>query len=367
MDKGDNGSKPPDVDASGSERVGGENSGVAPTRATYASVMGKAPSSYQRMDLTFVSPTLVEGKPLVELPTSVVMVGAEKWKHTIIGYVLGYNPNFGEMAGFVKNRWSEFGKIKLYHMDKGPFVFQLESEELKLMVLEKGLWSFWRRPLMLRPWKIGVPLYEDRTTSEQHHLTYARVCIEISVDNELFDELPVKYSSGQQFFQKVAYEWVPLKCRRFGHAETSCQAAQMYVPKRKAEVVVGEGNLDAFGGESFKAAGGSFSEYTEVGNQKDSGLAQKELSVQSSMLIGVVNVPTSPTDGTYAQSVQAELGKGLPSPIVEGSEERDFSPKSYASMVTPMIHMKQAKGTKGVNNNIKSSLKASTTHSFAHR
>ncbi|GAA0176161.1 hypothetical protein LIER_29206 [Lithospermum erythrorhizon] len=97
------------------------------------------------------------------------------------------------MSNFVRNRWAEFGQVKVHRMDKGLFVFPLESEELKK-------W-FWRRVcLPLNLWtpealsiiasQIIVPLYADRTTSEQNRLTYARVCVEVSVYNVLFDELP---------------------------------------------------------------------------------------------------------------------------------------------------------------------------------
>ncbi|GAA0186753.1 hypothetical protein LIER_34041 [Lithospermum erythrorhizon] len=69
------GFNPPDGFTSGSEQGGGKTSQVAAARGSYASAMKRVQSSYKRMDLTFVSPNLVEGKPLVELPTSVVMSG----------------------------------------------------------------------------------------------------------------------------------------------------------------------------------------------------------------------------------------------------------------------------------------------------
>ncbi|GAA0186754.1 hypothetical protein LIER_34042 [Lithospermum erythrorhizon] len=53
-------------------------------------------------------------------------------------------------------------------MDKGLFVFQLESEELKQMVFEKGLpLDLWTpEALSIIASHIGVPMYADRTMSE---------------------------------------------------------------------------------------------------------------------------------------------------------------------------------------------------------
>ncbi|GAA0184352.1 hypothetical protein LIER_31640 [Lithospermum erythrorhizon] len=186
MDKGNNGHKPPDVFKSGSGQGEGESSAIGEARKPYASVPKSVHSPYKRMDLTFMTPTLVEGKPLIELPTSVVMVGAQKWRYTMIG-----------------------------------------------------------------------------TTSEQNRLTYARVCVEVRVDSQLFDELPVRYSSGQQFIQKVVYEWVLLKCKnrnKFGHAKASCKVVQIYVPKQMFEVGVGKAGLEEVTGDKFDVAGERVSE-----------------------------------------------------------------------------------------------------------
>ncbi|GAA0157325.1 hypothetical protein LIER_38437 [Lithospermum erythrorhizon] len=49
---------------------------------------------------------------------------------------------------------------------------------------------------------MGKPLFADRNTSEQRHLGYARVCVEVKVDSTLFEEIPVKYANGYVHYQK---------------------------------------------------------------------------------------------------------------------------------------------------------------------
>ncbi|GAA0171467.1 hypothetical protein LIER_41165 [Lithospermum erythrorhizon] len=145
------------------------------------------------------------------------------------------------MEGFVKARWAELGAVRVHLMGKGLFVFQMESEEARQGALERGPWSFSRRPLILKPWSLGMalektdvdnlpvwvqyphlpidlwtpealsrissqlgkPLFADRNTSEQRRLGYARVCVEVKVESTLFEEIPIKYVNGYVHYQKV--------------------------------------------------------------------------------------------------------------------------------------------------------------------
>ncbi|GAA0159898.1 hypothetical protein LIER_16576 [Lithospermum erythrorhizon] len=65
----------------------------------------------------------------------------------------------------------------------------------------------------------------------------------VGVNNELMDEIIVKYVSGQEYLQKVVYEWVLSKCSKcqnFGHNECNCKATQQYRPKVHTEKMVHE-------------------------------------------------------------------------------------------------------------------------------
>ncbi|GAA0158739.1 hypothetical protein LIER_15685 [Lithospermum erythrorhizon] len=125
---------------------------------SYAGVLKQKIAPYKRMDLTYIEPQLVDGKPLVEISYSVNVAGEERWKHTLIGYVLGLCPSFADMEGFVKSRWAELGVVRVHLMGKGLFLFQLESEDAKQGALEKGPCSFSRHPLILRSWTVGMTL-----------------------------------------------------------------------------------------------------------------------------------------------------------------------------------------------------------------
>ncbi|GAA0147297.1 hypothetical protein LIER_42947 [Lithospermum erythrorhizon] len=200
------------------------------------------------------------------------------------------------MEGFVKSRWAELGEVRVHLMGKGLFVFQLESEDAKQGALERGPWSFSRRPLILRSWTVGMalekpdvdnlpiwvqyphlpidlwttevlsqissqmgkPLFADWNTSEQRRLGYTRVCVEVKVDSTLFEEIPVKYANRYVHYQKVHYEWVPSKCSKckvFGHTDQSCKAVQVFVPRKDTgkAVVIEEGVATSSGSLQFGA------------------------------------------------------------------------------------------------------------------
>ncbi|GAA0162521.1 hypothetical protein LIER_43608 [Lithospermum erythrorhizon] len=263
---------------------------------SYATVLKQKVTPYQRMELTYIEPQLVDGKPLVEIPFLVTMAGKERWKHMLIGYVLGLNPSFTDMEGFVKARWAELGEVRVHLMGKGLFVFQMESEEARQGALERGPWSFSWRPLILKPWSVrmalekpdvdnlpvwvqyphlpidlwtlealsrissqlGKPLFADRNTSEQRRLGYARVCVEVKVESTLFEEIPIKYANGYAHYQKVHYEWVPskcMKCKVFGHNDQQCKTTQVFLPKQVGgkEVVIGKDVPSSSGTMQFGA------------------------------------------------------------------------------------------------------------------
>ncbi|GAA0176023.1 hypothetical protein LIER_29090 [Lithospermum erythrorhizon] len=72
-------------------------------------------------------------------------------------------------------------------MGKGLFVFQMETEEAKQGALERCHWSFSQHHLILMS-----------NTSEQKRLGYTRVCVEVRVESNMFDEIPEKYVNGDQ-------------------------------------------------------------------------------------------------------------------------------------------------------------------------
>lgn len=67
---------------------------------------------------------------------------------------------------------------------------------------------------------IGKPLYMDKGTTNQTHLDFARICIEVSIEDDLPEVIRVEAGEGYIVEIKVVLPWSPERCpvcKVFGH------------------------------------------------------------------------------------------------------------------------------------------------------
>lgn len=86
--------------------------------------------------------------------------------------------------------------------------------------------------------KIGRTLYTYKQTAESHWVVYARVCVELKVNDPRLNQIPYMDEKGRLASQKVEYEWIPPSCKtctKFGHDIKHCPWAlkntAKWVPK----------------------------------------------------------------------------------------------------------------------------------------
>ncbi|KAG6473428.1 hypothetical protein ZIOFF_067344 [Zingiber officinale] len=68
--------------------------------------------------------------------------------------------------------------------------------------------------------EIGRPMYTDKLTRTRERLTYARLLVEVSVNDERIREVPITLPTGAQLGLRIIYEVMPDfcdDCRRHGH------------------------------------------------------------------------------------------------------------------------------------------------------
>lgn len=67
---------------------------------------------------------------------------------------------------------------------------------------------------------LGKPVCADECTSQQKHISYARMLVEVDITKPLIYKVPIEDEKGLITEQHVYYEWVPMfcqKCHVVGH------------------------------------------------------------------------------------------------------------------------------------------------------
>ncbi|XP_074305794.1 uncharacterized protein LOC141641015 [Silene latifolia] len=184
----------------------------------------------------------------------------EFWSTAVYCYVLGANPPFKIIDGFVKRVWgyTEYDRISFH--SNGIFLVRFKTEEMKLRVLQSGPVFFDNKPVVVKEWTpsaklvreavdmvpiwirfyglplkfwgnallkiaglVGKPIRSDSNTQLKTFIGHARVMVEVKMGGDLpdviefTDELDVTHRSwafGSRLQKKnngkdVKKVWVP--------------------------------------------------------------------------------------------------------------------------------------------------------------
>ncbi|KAL9246158.1 hypothetical protein vseg_019730 [Gypsophila vaccaria] len=209
------------------------------------------------------------------------------WKTAIVCYILGANPPPVIISGFVNRIWKKYGYDKLSFLPNGLFLVHFPTEDAQQQVLQGGFHLFDNKPLIIQPWssdlelikapvtrvpvwirlykvnlkywgenclikiasEIGKVLKLDERTIQKTHLEFARVMVEMEINQELKYEIEFEDEFDQVDYIMVDYEWKPVSCKGcqgFGHQETECRrkldpgTKQVWRPKAQQAVQVPE-------------------------------------------------------------------------------------------------------------------------------
>ncbi|XP_070026484.1 uncharacterized protein [Nicotiana sylvestris] len=187
----------------------------------------------------------------------------QKWQCALIGYVFGGTPKFKEMFQFVYGVWHFVNTPRVFLHDDGYYIFQFESEEDKVCIIQNGPYTFRNRPMILKQWSpefqlhkkamrilpiwvcfpglpllywseenlgriasfLGKPMCTDVLTAKGEKISYARVLIEMDITQILPESINVEVPYGGIWSQKIEYEWKPTlfqECMQVGHQKENC-------------------------------------------------------------------------------------------------------------------------------------------------
>ena len=178
--------------------------------------------------------------------------------------VLGANPPFDIIQGFIRRIWGNYDIYKMLQVKKGMFLVRFNNLQDKLSVEKRGVYYFDAKPVLVKGWNpqmdlhteyinslpiwiklpdldirfwgieslskigsiLGIPLKTDRYTKEKRVIKYARLLIDMPLDGHFPDHIDFFNEEGILIRQQVHYEWKPVKCthcKMFGHEDSYCK------------------------------------------------------------------------------------------------------------------------------------------------
>ncbi|XP_074305021.1 uncharacterized protein LOC141639953, partial [Silene latifolia] len=217
--------------------------------------------------------SLEKGKPL-KLTVEDVQAEIDYWNLAVYGYVMGANPPWEVLEGYLRRIWQNYEITKISFLPNGLFVVRFAKLEHHKLVLAQDMFLFDGKPIILRAWdpnvrisKVSVktvPIWAklvgldlkfwgkqcleklagllgkflkiDELTLDKKLLGYAKVMVEVEVDKSYPNKIVFEDENGQEVTVLVEYDWLPitcLKCKGVGHRDIQCRGR---VPRRSAPV-----------------------------------------------------------------------------------------------------------------------------------
>ncbi|XP_074300582.1 uncharacterized protein LOC141631863 [Silene latifolia] len=214
---------------------------------------------------------IAEGPELLQFTEAEVQVELNYWRNSVYCFILGANPPWEIVEGFIRRIWVNYQVDKLSFLPNGVFMVRFKNKGAMSAVLKQGHFLFDNKPLIVKPWTPDVELIKhevksvpvwvklhqlplkfwgkgipkiaellgnyikcDPATEEKTRIGYARVMIEVSFGSILPDKVRFLDEHGDMVEVEVEYEWKPVACdvcHGVGHLSSDCRKA----PKKKTQ------------------------------------------------------------------------------------------------------------------------------------
>ncbi|VFQ89754.1 unnamed protein product [Cuscuta campestris] len=230
-------------------------------KPTYAEILT---STEVQTNLSFYQFEEINGKRIAMFTDEDVIEEKGLWDNAVICYILGANPALEIVKGFIARIWKgytvddvsfhkegqyivmfqkpedrdEIVKRKYYYFDNKSMLVQRWSPGKQLNIQELSDVPIWVQfpNLDMRYWSLsglgklgsilGKPIKRDRATATRAKWSYARIQIEVQVQQEFPDLIHYVDKDDRVVTQEVVYEWRPSicsKCGKLGHLGSQCR------------------------------------------------------------------------------------------------------------------------------------------------
>ncbi|KAG5585598.1 hypothetical protein H5410_046032 [Solanum commersonii] len=165
---------------------------------------------------------------------------------TVVCYVLGVNPSLMVKEGAFKRIWGALGIDKISQTNRGIFLIRFHTIQSRDKVIEGGIQLFDRKHVIVKPWKEGLDMkkiivykvptwirlpnldlkYWGNATATRQRLMFARVLVEVTLNQPLPNTIMFENEIGCIVEQNVEYEWKPIlytHCKNYSHEIQNCR------------------------------------------------------------------------------------------------------------------------------------------------
>ncbi|XP_074277513.1 uncharacterized protein LOC141601143 [Silene latifolia] len=195
------------------------------------------------------------------------------WETAVVCYVLGGNPPWELLQGFIDKIWGIHKYDKISFLPNGVFLVRFPSVETQNLVLKQGFPMFDNKPLVVKPWTESCSMQKERVqfvpiwlrlcglplkfwgqasltkiagligkflkgntaTEEKTRLGYARLLVEVEIGQFFPDHIVFLDEKGVEVRVNVEYEWKPTicnTCKGIGHTTDMCKPKQEPIPRQ---------------------------------------------------------------------------------------------------------------------------------------
>ncbi|XP_074293104.1 uncharacterized protein LOC141620024 [Silene latifolia] len=202
--------------------------------------------------------------PLLQVTLEDVQPEIEYWSTAVICYVLGGNPLWSLLSGFIQRLWGKYKYDKISFLPNWVFIVRFPTMECQDLVLKQGFPMFNNKPFVVKPWTETASLAKEKIKDvaiwlrlcslrlkfwgesclakfgdlfgkfmridgpimDKTRLGYARLMVEVQVGQELPDKIYFKDEKGNEISVLVEYEWRPDicdLCKGIGHTKNMCK------------------------------------------------------------------------------------------------------------------------------------------------
>ncbi|XP_074314107.1 uncharacterized protein LOC141649312 [Silene latifolia] len=203
-------------------------------------------------------------RPVLKLTEDDVKDEIAYWKQAVYGYVMGANPPWDVLDGFLRRIWFAYEISKISFLPNGLFVVRFAKPEHHKLVLANGMFLFDGKPIVIKLWdpsvrisKVSVkkvPIWVklvgldlkfwgakcleklaslvgrfvriDDSTLDKALLGFARIMVEVEIDQSFPNSITFEDELGNEVKVAIEYDWITItckQCRGIGHATNACR------------------------------------------------------------------------------------------------------------------------------------------------